>query len=473
MTELSQDETHKQMEQQQQQQQQQQRQRQWLLGHIKIPLIPTSFDLSALTKLDLPNLGLTELPSCLPEICPSLSILFCPKNEFVEVPPVIGKCPNLQMISFKECHTIESIHPEALQPQLRWLILTGNKISKIPDTIGRCHKLQKFMLSGNNISELPRPEILAELKNLELIRLACNQLTTPPVELLEACPNLRWAAFAGNPFLMATATTKESMSSKGLPILDDPVLDDDSWPVLGKGAGGVTRRVPWNGRDVAVKTFAGELTSDGSPQDEKAISKLVTSTTATTANANGGTGTSAAEPALIELLGETKEGGALVMEFLEGYSALAGPPSFFTCSRDVYCEASRAALEGFSLWKIATDTLRVLSKLHGLGVSHSDFYAHNILIQPNTNTHSVKVSDFGAAFRYRCNNNDNNDDDKFGKLVETVEVRAYAVLVEELFKLTETIIIQDTEERHPWKELLKECHTNGATFRALAKKFHS
>lgn len=462
MTKLSQDKN-------QQQQLEQQQQRQWLLGHIKIPSSPTAFDLSALTKLDLPNLGLTELPSCLPEICPALSILFCPKNRFVEVPPVIGKCPNLQMISFKECHTIESIHPEALQPQLRWLILTGNKISNIPDTIGRCHKLQKFMLSGNNISELPSPEILAELKNLELIRLACNQLTTPPVELLEACPNLRWAAFAGNPFLMNT--NDQDDASKGLPILDDPVLDDDSWPVLGRGAGGVTRRVPWNGRDVAVKTFAGELTSDGSPQDEKAISKLVTST----ANANGGTGTATAEPALIELLGETKEGGALVMEFLEGYSALAGPPSFDSCSRDVYCEASRAALQGFPLWKIATDTLRVLSKLHGLGVSHSDFYAHNILIQPNTNTHSVKVSDFGAAFRYRCNGS-NNDDDTFGKLVETVEVRAYAVLMEELFGLSETIFAQDnddTEQEHPWKELLEECHTNGATFRALAEKFHS
>jgi serine/threonine protein kinase len=244
----------------------------------------------------------------------------------------------------------------------------------------------------------------------------------------------------------------------------------DSWPVLGRGAGGVTRRVPWKDMDVAVKTFAGELTSDGSPQDEKAISKLVTSTTA-----NDESGGTASEPALIELLGETQKGGALVMEFLEGYSALAGPPSFDTCSRDVYCDASKAALQGFPLWKIATDTLRVLSKLHGLGVSHSDFYAHNILIQPNkNNTHLVKVSDFGAAFRYRCNGNNNDgDDDTFGKLVETVEVRAYAVLVEELFGLTEAIAQDKDDTEHPWKELLEECQTNGATFRALAEKFHS
>lgn len=417
----------------------QEEQRKWLLQNI--PSSPITVDLSALTKLDLPNLGLTELPSSLPEICPALSILFCPKNKFVEVPAVIGQCKHLQMVSFKECQTITSIHPEALQPQMRWLILTGNKISKLPDTLGRCTKMQKFMLSGNLLTELPKFEIWQKLQNLELIRLACNQLTEPPIELLEACPSLRWAAFAGNPFLESITSTNS------LPILDDVVLDDESWPILGKGAGGVTRKVPWKGRDVAVKTFAGELTSDGSPQDEKAISKLVCGSD---------------EPSLIELLGETKNGGALVMEFLEGYSGLAGPPSFVTCSRDVYGEDHTTALQKFPLWKIAIDCLRVLAKLHSLGVSHSDFYGHNILIQPQTN--SVKVSDFGAAFSYQ-----NARNDKFGKLCQTVEVRAYKVLVEELYTLTETT--GASEDNRPWKELLEACE--GGTFAELAQTYCS
>ena len=367
------------------------------------------------------------------------------------------------MVSFKECQTIKSIHPEALQPQMRWLILTGNQISVLPDTISRCHKLQKLMLSGNLISELPSFDVLSKLTNLELIRLACNQLTRPPVDLLEACPKLKWAAFAGNPFLDAI----EDSYVSSLPILDDPVLEDESWPVLGKGAGGVTRRVSWNGKDVAVKTFAGELTSDGSPQDEKALSKLVT----TAKDALQGE----FEPALIELLGETKNSGALVMEFLEGFSAMAGPPSFATCSRDVYDDSCRAALEGFPLWKIATDTLRVLSKLHSLGVSHSDFYGHNILIQPKNPSHSVKVSDFGAAFLYQCNPKAKNNEDyfKFGKLVEAVEIRAYAVLVEELFELSKTIAEDKNELEHPWKELLEDCQFTGATFGALCQTFHA
>ena len=77
------------------------------------------------------------------------------------------------MISFKE-NGMKTIHPEALQPQLRWLILTGNSICQIPETIGRCHKLQKLMLSGNQLTALPNS--IDKLTNLELIRLACNQL---------------------------------------------------------------------------------------------------------------------------------------------------------------------------------------------------------------------------------------------------------------------------------------------------------
>ena len=75
MSELSHDESHQLKEEQQQQQQQQ-----WLLGHTQIS---SASEFASLTKLELANLGLTKLPLCLPEFCPSLSILFCPKNKFV------------------------------------------------------------------------------------------------------------------------------------------------------------------------------------------------------------------------------------------------------------------------------------------------------------------------------------------------------------------------------------------------------
>jgi len=323
------------------------------------------------------------------------------------------------------------------------------------------------------------------------------------------------SAFAGNPFLYnmkmknvntssASVVTKEF--EQLLPVLDDPILDDDSWPILGQGAGGVTRKVTWNNNNnnnnnnthkiVAVKTFAGELTSDGSPQDEKDISKLV-STSASSSSSTTSTATATAtataekkESALIEILGETKINGALVMEYLDNYKALADPPNFDTCSRDVYSSDdditnSLTKSNAIFAWKIVIDTLRVLSKLHNLGICHADFYAHNILIQLETN--QVKLSDFGAAFRYRYNNNNNNDNDndnydnnEFGQLVQIIELRAYAVLVTELYNLTmnNSNNSNDNDNNNnnhsspQWKELLEELQKpNITTFDALVEKF--
>jgi Leucine-rich repeat (LRR) protein len=143
-----------------------------LLSIAKMELAPT-ISLTSITKLDLFQSGLSELPTCLSSHLPNLSILFCMKNTFTEMPAVIGSCPKLQMVSFKS-NQIRSIHPEALQPQMRWLILTDNEIKSIPSTIGRCKLLQKFMLSGNNLSDLP--DEIGMCHNLELIRLASNQL---------------------------------------------------------------------------------------------------------------------------------------------------------------------------------------------------------------------------------------------------------------------------------------------------------
>ena len=68
-----------------------------------------------------------SLPSSLASSLPALKILFFFKNKFTKYPAVLGECKNLTMVSFK-LNQIEEIEPEALQPQLRWLILTGNKV---------------------------------------------------------------------------------------------------------------------------------------------------------------------------------------------------------------------------------------------------------------------------------------------------------------------------------------------------------
>jgi serine/threonine protein kinase len=234
-------------------------------------------------------------------------------------------------------------------------------------------------------------------------------------------------------------------TAEPLASLEDPKLVDTDWPILGQGAGGITRKVTWKEKlFVAVKTFAGELTSDGSPQDERAISVAAASLQ---------------DSSLIQLLGQTASTGSLVMEFLDGYEALSGPPSMSSCSRDVYGD-DRTLSASFA-WTIAKNLLQVLHKLHSeKAICHGDFYAHNILIAPEAE--SVKLSDFGAAFFY-------DPDSRYGKLLQRVELRSYSVLVEELYALVTSKATED--DLLSWKNLISACSESNVTFEGLLKHF--
>lgn len=395
----------------------------------------SSFDLLSLTKVDLFNCGLSLLPSNLPEILPNLSVLFLTNNNFSILPEVVGRCSNLQMVAFKN-NGMKEIHPDALQSQMRWLILTGNQLTELPESIGRCTKLQKLMLSGNLLRELPSS--ISNLSNLELIRLSCNHLEAPPQRLLQL-KSLRWVALSNNPFLEKYCEERKASIEldTSLQVINNPTLDQEDWPVLGKGAGGVTRKVLWDNKDIAVKTYVGELTSDGSPEDERAVSVAASSSK---------------HHCLIQLLGQTPT-GALMMEFLDGYDALAGPPSLSTCSRDVYDNALELSWQ--QVYKTISGLLEVLVQLHAKGICHGDFYAHNILFKRNVEGNNndsidIKLSDFGAAFFY-------DKSAEYAPLVEKVEVRAFGVLVEELKGL---LIDQDIDKKsYNLTEMIQSCQS--------------
>ena len=184
------------------------------------------------------------------------------------------------MVSFKS-NGMKRIHPDALQPQLRWLILTDNQLESIPNTIGRCEKLQKLMLSGNNLCHLP--EEMSKCRNLELVRLASNNLTEPPMSLLQL-PNLSWIAFSDNPFL--NKCMNDIVSKNILPVMTNVM----QYEMLGEGASGVTHRGECNGQPVAVKTYFGSMTSDGNPLQERALALAASSLSS---------------PCLIHVLGQT------------------------------------------------------------------------------------------------------------------------------------------------------------------------
>lgn len=322
------------------------------------------FELSAtLEHLDLAGNALSSLPDdfyCLKQ----LRVLFCAGNKFTELPAVLGKCPKLQMLGFRN-NLIETVPGTSLGQSLRWLILTGNRITELPSEIGLCTALQKVALAGNQLTDLPVQ--MAACTKLELLRISANRFETLPAWLM-AMPRLAWLGFGGNPFSARAETS----------ALTESVVQDILWSTLvihpekklGEGASGVIYQascIPSTGKDVAVKLFKGDMTSDGLPQSE--IAAFLSS---------------GQHPNLIPLIGKVSAHPtgteALVMPLIE-YSNLAGPPNFQTCTRDVYATDVRFTLS--SAIRIAHSVAGAANHLHSKFISHGDLYAHNILYQPS------------------------------------------------------------------------------------------
>jgi hypothetical protein len=355
----------------------------------------------SLEILDLSNNHLRALPDEF-ERLKHLKIVFFTNNDFEEIPEVMRQCLGLKMVSFKS-NQVASVGEHSLPPKLRWLILTNNKIEKLPASLGSLSHLQKLMLAGNQLSSLP--ESMASCKNLELIRLSANQLTRLPPWLF-ALPRLSWLAYAGNPLCNRDATHK-------------PVLPDIDWAqltlgeTLGEGASGVIYQGLWTTKlgqkEVAIKIFKGEITSDGLPADEMAA-RLAAGCHDNLVNVLG------------KLSNEPQEKLGLVFSFIPPhYKSLGQPPDFDTCTRDTY-----SASASFSLPVILRVTKGIASAaahLHAKGIMHGDLYAHNILVNE---TGKSLLGDFGAASVY------DPTDVVIGQALERLEVRAFGCLLEDM-----------------------------------------
>jgi hypothetical protein len=389
-----------------------------------------SGQLSGATRLDL-DCGLTEFPAEIFELAETLEvlnltgnelrelppdlgrlhqlrILFCSNNRFTRLPAVLGSCPKLTMIGFR-ANQIEVVEDGALPARLQWLILTENRLARLPAALGNCRKLQKLMLSGNELTGLP-PE-MAACENLELLRLAANRLEVLPEWLLEL-PRLAWLALAGNPLPEAGAVSPPR-GATSIPWTHLKVQEK-----LGEGASGVIHRAVWRENTgsssvpVALKIFKNAVTSDGLPAHEMAASLEV-----------------GEHPHLTEVLGRVPDhpGGAeaLVMCLIDpSYANLAAPPSFATCTRDVY--APGATIDPRAARRLAWGIASAAAQLHDRGILHGDLYAHNIL--HDGRGHAL-LSDFGAASFY------DRGDARLAGMLERVEVCAFGYLLEELLAL--------------------------------------
>lgn len=318
--------------------------------------------------LDLSGNRLSDLPESFARL-ENLRILFLSGNRFTEVPRVLGRMPKLEMVGFKS-NAITRVPEDALPERLRWLILTDNRLRELPAALGERPRLRKLMLAGNLLESLPD---LSGCQALELVRLSANRLPGLPDALLEL-PRLSWIAWSGNLFC----------ASRQIPSHPIPWASLDLGELLGQGASGhihgAMLRQDAAARGVAVKIFKGEVTSDGYPSDERAASLAAGN-----------------HPHLIPILGHLEghpEGrDGIVMERVpRGYRNLGGPPSFETCTRDVFSDGTRFA-PAFAQAVLDAAT-SLLHHLHERGLAHGDLYAHNVLVRDDG--HAL-LGDFGAA----------------------------------------------------------------------------
>ena len=393
-----------------------------------------------LELLDLSGNKLSDLPENFSKL-KKLKILFLSDNEFTTFPAVLADCENLEMIGFK-ANKIAFLPENALPIKVRWLILTNNQIPALPKSIGKCLNLQKVMFAGNNLNKLP--DEMSACRNIELLRISANQIEKLPDWLLKL-PKLSWLAFAGNPFCKKPATKNELQEVDW----NELVLGEK----LGEGASGIISKAKWqksgSNKDVAVKVFKGEVTSDGLPEDEMAACI-----------------TAGEHLNLVHVIGKLKnhplqKKGLIFSLIPPGYRNLGGTPSFESCTRDVFEKEDSFSI--VQIIKILAGVASVAVQIHQKGISHGDLYAHNILIDENANP---LFGDFGAGAFY------DKSDSITAEYIEKIEVRAFGCLMEDLLGLVRMEDKSLTEYKI-LSELQLECFLENVLQRPLFNKIYS
>ena len=372
------------------------------LKDCNLQSIPTTIQYATiLRKLDVSNNPLTTLPIELKH-CTNLDILFassCP--SITSLPTVLGEMPSITRLGWRS-GSLSSINPNSLPPNLVHLILTDNKIETLddPKIFEKMKNVRKLMLSHNQLKSFGSNGGLEQMQSLELLRLAGNRLNQIAPQLWEL-PRLAWLTLSGNPI---TDAFKHQSQAKKIPYIKMSDLQQ-AGASLGEGASGKVQLYKWQGKDVAVKLIHG-VTSDGKAEDELSIYKLV-----------GSSGVEHRVVGCLALLDDERKG--VVMEPLpSNLDDFASPPTIVEVTADRWDLSS--TFQASFVKNALIDAATALTFLHSIGVSHGDFYAHNIKVDRTSGR--LYLLDFGASYLKGS----------FATQAEKVEVRAFGILVEEL-----------------------------------------
>lgn len=128
--------------------------------------------------LNLCDCSLTEFPSKLKELSPTLRQLNLSNNKFQSLPSHIGNFSNLKSLKIDNNRLVTLPDEITKLGKLENLSVVSNKIHTLPNNLSALVNLKEINLSNNLLSEFPK--FLCELKHLTLVELSKNKITEIP-----------------------------------------------------------------------------------------------------------------------------------------------------------------------------------------------------------------------------------------------------------------------------------------------------